>query len=115
MKIDNLSNDDAVLKELGLRIAQARLASQLTQSELAEQSGVSKRTVERIEAGAPAQTDNVVRILRALKLLDNLDKLIPAPEPSPLALLKQQSAMPQRTSKSRKLAAQKPWTWDEES
>ena len=37
--------DDAVLEEFGRRLARRRLNLQLTQAKLAEQAGVSKRTV----------------------------------------------------------------------
>ena len=52
MKIEGLLTDEAILAELGKRFAQRRLELQLTQEMLAEQAGVSKRTVERVEAGA---------------------------------------------------------------
>ena len=40
MKIDGMLTDEAVLAELGSRIAQRRLELQLTQAMLAEQAGV---------------------------------------------------------------------------
>ena len=55
MKISTLLADEAILTEMGARIARRRLDLQLTQAELAEQAGVAKRTLERIEAGASAQ------------------------------------------------------------
>ncbi|NTW69857.1 MAG: helix-turn-helix domain-containing protein, partial [Chlorobiaceae bacterium] len=64
MKIEGLLSDEAILGELGKRLAQRRLELQLTQEMLAEQAGVSKRTVERVEAGATAQMSTMIRILR---------------------------------------------------
>ncbi len=52
MLISKSQSDEAVLREIGARMARRRLDFQLTQADLAEQAGVSKRTVERIEAGA---------------------------------------------------------------
>jgi transcriptional regulator with XRE-family HTH domain len=57
--------DDAILAEIGNRIARYRIDQQVTQADLAEQAGVSKRTVERVEAGASVQFSTVIRILRA--------------------------------------------------
>ena len=48
MKITKQATDEAVLSELGGRLAQVRLERNLTQAQLAEQAGVSKRTVERL-------------------------------------------------------------------
>ena len=64
MKISKLLADDAILTEIGERVARRRLDLQLTQAEMAEQAGVAKRTVERIEAGASAQMSSIIRILR---------------------------------------------------
>ena len=47
MKISELTSDDAILAEIGRRLQQRRLESQLTQAELAEQAGVSMRTRPR--------------------------------------------------------------------
>ena len=49
MNISKLLTDEAVLAETGNRIARYRIDSQVTQADLAEQAGVSKRTVERVE------------------------------------------------------------------
>lgn len=48
MKITAHLTDESVLGELGARLASARLRRNLTQAALAEQAGVSKRTVERL-------------------------------------------------------------------
>ncbi len=51
MKITGLLTDEAVLAELGARIAGRRVELQLTQAAVAEQAGIAKRTLERMEAG----------------------------------------------------------------
>ncbi|MDA1372939.1 MAG: helix-turn-helix transcriptional regulator [Proteobacteria bacterium] len=113
MEINDLLTEEAILAELGARITHRRLTLQMTQAELAEQSGVAKRTVERIEAGASAQMATVIRILRVLDLLTNLEQLISPSRPGPMTLLKHEGVAPKRASRSRKSADQKPWTWDE--
>ena len=45
MKISLEMNDGMILRELGERLAHARLESNLTQAALAEQAGVAKRTL----------------------------------------------------------------------
>jgi transcriptional regulator with XRE-family HTH domain len=115
MKIDNLLTDDAVLAELGRRIAEIRLAADLTQADLAAAAGVSKRTVERLEAGFGGQLVTLVRCLRALNRADGLDLLVPQVQPNPLDLLKHR----RRTARSRARPDRKapppaPWTWGDE-
>lgn len=78
MKIDSSLTDARVLTLLGERLLGIRLGHNLTQAELAEQAGVSKRTVERLESGAVAsQLSSFVRVCRALGLLERLEVLIP--------------------------------------
>ena len=116
MKISKLLSDELILTELGNRLGRARLDRQLSQAKLAEQAGVSKRTIERIEAGASAQSVSLVRILRVLDRLSNLDRLIPESGPSPLDLLKRKGKIRKRASSSRQSkVADKPWSWDDDA
>ncbi len=114
MKIDSNLTDERVLKVLGERLLGIRLARNLTQAELAEQAGVSKRTVERLESGAVAiQLSGFVRVCRALGLLERLELLIPEPAPSPMVQLKRQGKPRQRASGEKAADNSKPWSWDE--
>jgi len=116
MKISNFLADDVILAEIGGRVARCRLDLQLTQADLAEQAGIAKRTVERIEAGASAQMLSIIRILRALDLLSGLDRMIPEAGPRPMDLLKRKGKVRQRASKRQSAdRSDKPWTWDDET
>ncbi len=115
MKIEGFLTDEAILAELGGRLAQRRLELQLTQEMLAEQAGVSKRTVERIEAGATAQMSTLVRLLRALALLDRLETLAPEAGPRPMDLIRLKGKARKRASSRRKSADEKPWQWGDET
>ncbi len=111
----NPLTNEAILSEIGQRIARRRLELGFTQATLAEQAGVAKRTVERIEAGGSTQTVTLIRILRVLDLLGGLDRLIPESEASPMGLLKRKDKIRQRASKAR--SSEKPnkaWIWDDE-
>lgn len=115
MKIAGQLTDEAILVEIGARLARRRLDLQLTQAEVAEQAGVAKRTLERIEAGASAQMSSMIRILRVLELLDGLDGLVPSAEPRPMDLLKRKGKQRQRASGRRAgHRADKPWSWNDE-
>jgi transcriptional regulator with XRE-family HTH domain len=116
MNISPVLSDDAVLAELGRRLAQRRLAFRLSQAELAEQAGVGKRTVERIEAGHSAQLTNLIRLLRVLELMPALDAMIPPETVRPMTLLKQGGKLPQRVRKrndDESAPEGEPWSWDE--
>ena len=105
MKITELLTDQTILQELGARMAALRLARNLTQAALAEEAGVSRSTVERLESGAVAlQLSGFLRVCRALGLIDGLNVLVPKPEPSPVGQLKLKGRKRQRAS-TRKTAA----------
>lgn len=113
MKIENALSDDAVLAEIGRRAQRRRLENDLTQAQLAEESGVSKRTVERLEGGASVQLTSLVRVLRTLRLLDHLDVLLPPAEPGPIDLLKRGKS--RRRAKQGVRESRDPWKWGDES
>lgn len=116
MESMDLLADTHILDTLGSRVSQQRLARNLTQAELATAAGVSKRTVERFEAGDSTQLANFIRILRALNLLGGLDLLLPELSPSPIEQLKLQGKRRQRASSVREpKPSTKTWTWKDES
>ena len=107
--------DKAILSMLGRRIAERRLAKNLTQNDLAIQAGVSKSTVVRIEDGASTQLANLIRILRVLELLLNMDLLIPEASISPVELMKRRGKQRKRASRKKTPPApQKKWIWGDE-
>ncbi len=116
MKITARLADQSILQTMGERISQQRLQRNLSQAELASNSGVSKRTLERIEAGESAQLSNFIRILRALDLLDGLELLVPERMPSPIEQLRLHGRQRQRASSVREAEpAARAWTWKDEA
>ena len=112
--------DAAALRELGVRLERCRLDANLTQADLAEQAGVSKRTIERIEAGHSTDFQLLVRTLRALQLFNELDRLVPDLPQSPMALLKQKGRERKRVGRTRQKTKGGPrhtksptWKWGE--
>ena len=117
MKISSELTDAAVLRELGARLAAARLARNLTQATLAEEAGVAKRTVERLESGeVAARLSGLVRICRVLDLLDRLETLVPPPTVSPVEQLKFARRRRKRATGQRKKSSRPAgkWTWGKE-
>ena len=111
MKISNQVVDDVVLRELGQRLARIRLTRNLKQSDLASQAGVSKRTVERAEAGGPTQLNNLVRICRALGLVERFEALLPEPVVSPVAQLRSRGKERKRAVSSKPPERTGKWEW----
>jgi transcriptional regulator with XRE-family HTH domain len=120
MKLTRELTDSAVLEELGARLARARIDANLTQAHLAEEAGVGKRTIERLEAGRGTDLRVAVRVLRALGLMESLESLIPAAPQSPLALLRGKGRERKRAGHPRRreggtddAAPSPPWKWGE--
>ncbi len=116
MKISNHLTDAALLAEIGERITRRRIELELSQAKLAEQAGLAKRTVERIEAGGSTQTVSMIRVFRILGLLPGLDDLIPDAAPRPIDLLKRKGKARQRASSRRSgQPPDKPWFWNDDA
>jgi len=117
MKIESGNSDDVVLGEVGRRLARTRLERNLSQKQLALESGVSKATIERLEAGAPVKSTSLIRVLRSLGHLDTLDRLLPEPLPSPIDRLKLQGRRRRRARVPKKDGASAepgPGRWGDE-
>ncbi len=116
MKMVKQATDEAVLRELGGRLAQVRLGQNLTQAQLAKQAGLSKRTVERLESGSVAtQLSGFIRVCRVLDLMERFDLFVPEPVPSPVEQLKLRGRRRQRASGKRKAKpVPKKWQWGDE-
>jgi putative transcriptional regulator len=125
MNFESHLPDAACLRELGERLARLRLNRNQTQAALAHEAGVSLRTVVRLEQGESVQLTNLLRVLRALDLLGNLEALAPESAASPLQQIRRQGRLRRRASAPRgKEAAREDegggeeadgWTWGEES
>lgn len=62
---------------LSKRIRNYRIDCELTQRQLADQSGVSIRSLQRFEKGEDIQLGNLIKILKALGIEENLKMLVP--------------------------------------
>jgi transcriptional regulator with XRE-family HTH domain len=115
MKIESLNTDAVVLGVLGDRLAHTRLERNISQAELAAEAGVSKSTIERLEAGQDVRLASLTRILRALGMLERLDVVLPEPLPSPIERIRLEGRRRRRAAGSR--GAPRPeqagaWSWD---
>lgn len=119
MRIDSQLTDEAVLGELGRRVAQARLERNIGQAALSAEAGVGLATLQRLEQGRAVSSTNLIRVLRALGLLETLDRAVPEPLPSPIEQLqlggrRRRRARPPRDAGAPD-ASPEPWRWGDES
>ena len=108
-------SDSVILSEVGKRISQARLNTNITQKSLAKEAGISHRTLTRIEVGESVQFISIIRVLRALDMLDNLNLLVPKTPESPLQKLKLKKERQRASNQQEKLKKDSTWTWGDES
>ncbi len=119
MKFTSDLTDAAILQELGARLERRRIDANLTRAQLAEEAGISKRTLERIEAGRRTDLVMLVRSLRALKLVEGLENLVADRPQSPITLLKHKGRERKRVRRARSqsgpgtAARSVPWKWGE--
>lgn len=88
----------AIAAELGKRLKQERLNQDVTQLDVAEAAGISRRAVINAENGK-AQLEVFVAIMMVLGLSDRFDLFLSPPQISPLQLAKLQGKQRQRASR----------------
>jgi transcriptional regulator with XRE-family HTH domain len=119
MMLNELQSNDAVLVELGRRLERQRLARNLTQKQMAEQAGIGRATLQRLERGESVQTTSMIKLLRALDLLQSLDGALPQTIERPiLQLERERRRKPRQRARSRGRTPTQPadqvWRWGEE-
>lgn len=109
--------DPHLLSLVGERLAGLRLAKNLTQAQLAEQAGIGRASLQRLESGiAATQLSIFLKVCRALGILERLDLLLPEPGPSPMEELKREGQTRQRASGSKSTKKENTnWSWGDES
>ncbi len=114
MKINEILSDKAILLELGKRIQGLRIADNITQSQLAQKTGISKSTIARMEQGASVQTDSLIRAMRELKIIENLDIAFPQQEVRPMDLININEKKRKRASRQNSEETSTDWKWGDE-
>ena len=106
----NSKSPAAIAEELGERLRQARLNVDITQAEVADRAGVSRKVVLNAEKGR-VQLEALVAIMVALDLTEQLDQLLPKQALSPIQLSRLQGRTRQRASGQRKIGSEEAAEW----
>lgn len=100
--------------DLGERLSKIRLSRNLTQAQLATESGTSVRTIIRLEGGQGATLDTMIRVLLALRLESNLAAFLPDPSVRPIERVKLEGRERQRASGREPTPSASEWTWGDD-
>jgi transcriptional regulator with XRE-family HTH domain len=122
MRIDELLTDDAVLAELGRRLERHRLGRNRTQAQMAQDAGIGRATLQRMERGEAVRSDSLIKLLRALGLLAALDVALPESVELPIAELERAQRRVRRRARGRRgdrggqpsEQAEPTWRWGDE-
>ena len=111
MQIKGYENEYTILKELGTRISQYRIALNITQADIAKKSGIAISTVQRLENGEDTKVSNYIKIMAQLGILENFNMLIPEQELDFKAIYEERKIR-QRARKTGN--EKKEWIWGED-
>ncbi len=105
----SIANSKQIEMVLCKRIEDIRLSRNVTQKKLAENAGISLRTIGRLEKGEGVSLDTFIRVLMALGIQQNLEILLPDPTIRPVDRIGFKGN--QRKRARTKLSEKKPPTW----
>lgn len=115
----NLLNSQQMEQHLCKRLESIRLMKNISQAKLAEEAGVSRRTISRMENGKGVSLDTFIRVMQALNLTSQLNALIPSTDIRPIDRVNRRgrkaprkNASSPRNKKDR--AAEEKWQWGDE-
>ncbi|RMB04979.1 helix-turn-helix domain-containing protein [Eilatimonas milleporae] len=106
------ASTEAIIQALCKRLEEIRLSRNISQTDLAEEAGISRSTMTRLADGQKVSLDSFVRVMRALQLTDHLAALLPDPGVRPVERLRFEGAERRRASRKRHENSQ--WSWGDE-
>ena len=114
-KLDfELAAPEQIEAVLGHQLEQLRLNRNISQAQLADEAGVSLRTISRLAQGGGISLDTFIRVLGALGLLPRLAELLPDPQIQPVQRVRNKAKPRQRVRKPAKTQS-RPWSWQDDA
>ena len=96
------------------RLEGIRLSRNTTQQKLAEEAGVSTRTIGRLEKGQGVSLDTFIRVLKALRIQYGLESLLPDPSVRPIERIGASAKERRRARPALANEEQSSWSWGDE-
>jgi len=97
------------------RIEDIRLSRNITQKMLANEAGISERTLRRLETGKGVSLDTFIRVLMALNLQGRLVKLLPDQEIRPMERITKNRTERKRARPIENKESDGSWSWSEDN
>lgn len=110
----SLASSDQIETALCRQLERIRLSRNMTQKQLADQAGVSLRTIGRMEKGEGVSLDTLIRVLMALRIQHNLAALLPDPSVRPIDRVNLKGTERKRARHAKVGKERKTWTWGDE-
>ncbi len=110
----DVASPEAIESELGQKLDRLRLSKNINQSALAKEAGVSRRTISRLENGEGTSLDTLIRVMRALGVVDRLAALLPDPTTRPIERINL-GGRERKRARMKKTPDTGAWVWGQES
>lgn len=111
-KIDfTVASSEQIEVALCKRLEHIRLSRNITQAQLAEEAGVSLSTIGRLEKGKGVSVDTFIRVLTALGIQRNLERMLPDPMVRPVERMGRSGRERKRARPSQSNREDSVWVW----
>jgi len=107
----SVATSDQIEAALCKRLESIRLSRNITQEQLAEEAGVSTRTIGRLEKGQGVSMDTFIRVMMALNIQQNLEALMPDPNVRPIERVGMGAGERKRARPAKSLDESPSWSW----
>jgi len=107
----SVATSDQIESALCKRLESIRLSRNITQAQLAEEAGVSPRTIGRLEKGQGVSVDTFIRIMIALGIQQSLEALLPDPSVRPIERVGISAGERKRARPSQSSDERPTWSW----
>ena len=110
----SIATSDQIEAALCKCMESIRLSRNITQEQLADEAGVSPRTVGRLEKGQGVSMDTFIRVMIALRIQHNLEALLPDPTVRPIERIGLDAGERKRARPTKSINKLPTWSWGDE-
>jgi len=107
----SVATSDQIEAALCKRLESIRLSRNITQAQLAEEAGVSPRTIGRLEKGQGVSVDTFIRIMITLGIQQSLESLLPDPTVRPIERVGISAGERKRARPTQSSNERPTWSW----